>query len=391
MIGKGQKMIVSNREIRILLLYVSDVSGHYCAAKAIKQALEKLYPQVQVKEENLFNYGSSLIVSIINALYYTVVKLTPWLWGFLWDNRLIYWFTFPLRDFLYHYNFSRLYKEVIAPFSPHAVICTHNIACALCSTIKRKKSLSYSLAAVPTDYALHPYWFYKNVDFYFLPHEGLKENLQRKGIPSYKIQITGIPILSVFSEYKDRQKLKEKWDLKKDIFTILLMGGGQGMGSLHQIILNLNKLHLPVQLLVVSGTNHGLKEKLQEMKLKLDIPMKVWGYVKEVDELMEVSDLLISKPGGLTTAETLVKGLPIGIVNSLGGQEKKNQELLLKKKIAFKLSNKKEMRDLIVRFLYESHKSFEFKERQIKVKELAKPEAALDIVQKVMQSINEKF
>ncbi len=384
-------MIVSNKEIKILLLYISNVSGHYRAAEAIKQALEKLYPQVQVKEENLFNHGNSLIVKIMDALYYAVVKLTPWLWNFLWDNRLIYWFTFPSRDFLYHYNSSRFYKEVIAPFSPRAVICTHNIACALCSTIKRKKSLSYLLAAVPTDYALHPYWFYKNVDFYFLAHERLRENLQRKGIPSYKIQTTGIPILSVFSEYQDRQKLKKKWGLKKDVFTILLMGGGQGMGSLRQIVLNLDKLHLPVQLLVVSGINHGLEEKLQEMKSKLDVPMKVWGYVEEVDELMEVSDLLISKPGGLTTAEVLVKGLPMGIVNSLGGQEKRNQEFLLKKKIAFKLSNKKDMTDLIVRFLHESHESFDFKEWQIKVKELAKPEAALDIARRVVQSINEKF
>ncbi len=383
-------MSVSNKEIRILLLYVSDVSGHYRAAEAIKQALEKLYPQAQVKEENLFNHGNSLIVKIMDALYYTVVKLTPWLWDFLWDNRLIYWFTFPLRDFLYHYNSSRLYKEVIAPFSPQAVICTHNIACALCSTIKRKKNLSYLLAAVPTDYALHPYWFYKNVDLYFLAHEGLRKNLQRKGIPSCKIRITGIPTLSIFSEYKNRQKLKEKWGLK-NVFTILLMGGGQGMGLLHQIVLNLNKLHLPIQLLVVTGTNHGLEEKLQEMKSKLDVPMRVWGYVEEVDELMEVSNLLISKPGGLTTAETLVKGLPMGIVNSLGGQEKKNQELLLKKKIAFKLSNKKEMTDLIVRFLHESPESFDFKEWQTKVKELAKPEAALDIARRIIQSINEKL
>jgi len=384
-------MSVSNKEIRILLLYVSDVSGHYCAAEAIKQALEKLYPQVQVKEENLFNHGNSLIVKIMDALYYAVVKLTPWFWDFLWDNRLIYWFTFPLRDFFYHYNSSRFYKEIIAPFSPQAVICTHNIACAICSTLKRKKSLSYLLTAVPTDYALHPYWFYENVDFYFLAHEGLREDFQRKGIPSYKIRTTGIPILSTFSEYKDRQKLKKKWGLEKDVFTILLMGGGQGMGSLRQIVLDLNKLRLPVQLLVVSGTNHGLEEKLQEMKSKLDVPMKIWGYAEEVDELMEVSDLLISKPGGLTVAEALVKALPIGIVNSLGGQEKRNQELLLKKKIAFKLSNKKEMTDLIVRFLHESPESFDFKERQTKAKELAKPAAALDIARIIIQSIDEKF
>jgi len=384
-------MIVSNRKIRILLLYTSDISGHYRAAEAIKQALEKLYPQVQVKEENLFNHGNCLIVKIMDALYYTMVKLAPWLWDLLWDNKLIYWLIFPLRNFLYHCNSSRLYKEVIAPFSPQAVICTHNIACALYSTIKRKKSLSYLLAAVPTDYALHPYWFYKNVDFYFLAHEGLRENLQRKGIPSYKIRTTGIPILSAFSEHKDRQKLKKKWGLKKDILTILLMGGGQGMGSLRQIVLDLNKLRLPVQLLVVSGTNHGLEEKFQEMKPKLDVPMRVWGYVEEIDELMEVSDLLISKPGEITTAEDLVKGLPIGIVNSLGGQEKRNQELLLKKKIAFKLSNKKEMTDFIVRFLHKSPESFDFKERQTKVKELAKPRAALDIARIIIQSIDEKF
>lgn len=376
-----------NGKIRILLLHTGVLSGHRQASKAIREALNKLYPKTEVKERNIFRYGHPCWRYLLDSLYQSLIKLVPWLWDFIWDSKEVYYLTYILRSFLYRINYFRLYKEVIHPFNPQAVICTFSIPCAICSVIKEKKGVNYLLAAVPTDFYLHPYWFYKNIDIYFLPHKGLRKELIRKKVDPDKIQITGIPISLNFSKSREAKKLKNKWGLKENLFTILLIGGGQGMGSLEEIVLTLNNLRLPIQLLVVTGTNRHLKRKFEKMQPKLSFPLKILGYTRHISELMEASDLLISKPGGLTVAEALAKHLPLGIVNSLAGQERRNRELLLKKGIAFELKDKESIIDLIHKF---SNDSFDLKSWRQRVKDLARPKAALDIAQKIMYLIEEK-
>ena len=374
--------------MKILLLYASRVSGHRRAAEAIEQALERLYPQIKVRKEDLFKHGNPLARKILDDLYYAAIKVTPWFWDFLWNSNLIFWLTCGLREFSCRLNSFRLYKEVIASFNPQVVVCTHGLPLALCSTIKRRRKLDYLLVAVPTDYSLHPYWTYNNVDVYFLAHEGMRDGLRKKGISQAKVQVCGIPISPIFSEDTDKEELKNKWQIRHDLFTILLMGGGQGMGPLRRTVDALNGLGLPIQLLIVTGTNDGLKKELQEIESELSIPSKILGYTKKIDELMEISDLLMSKPGGLTITEALVKDLPLGILDSLAGQERKNQEFLLKKKIAFNLQREKEMVSLIQRFL---DGSFDFENWQARARELVKPKAALDIARRIVELANEKF
>ena len=374
--------------MKILLLYVSRVSGHRRAAEAIEQALKRLYPQIKVRKEDLFKHGNPLVRKVLDDLYYAAIRVTPQFWDFLWNSNLIFWLTYALREFSCRLNSFRLYRQVILPFNPQVVICTHGLPLAICSTIKRRRKLNYLLVAVPTDYSLHPYWSYNNVDVYFLAHEGMKDSLRRKRISQDKVQIRGIPILPIFSEDTDKEDLKNKWQIKHDLFTILLMGGGQGIGPLRRTVEVFNGLGLPIQLLIVTGTNHGLKKELQEIESELSIPVKILGYTERINELMEISDLLISKPGGLTIAEALVKNLPLGILDSLAGQERKNQEFLFKKKIAFNLRGEKEMVSLIQRFL---DGSFDLENWQIRTRELVKPRAALDIAKRIVELANERF
>lgn len=371
-------------EIRVLILYMAAATGHRQAAEAVRQALKKFYPEAKIRRENLSLYGNSLIRCLLEGLYNAIIKLAPWLWNFIWDSKEIYWLTYGLTNFLYRLNYLRLYKKVFLSFNPQIVISTHSIACALSSVIKKMKKTSYLLAAVPTDFCIHPYWFYENVDIYFLPHKELEKGLIRKGIDSKKIEISGIPVSLNFSRSYDRRKLRKKWELKENLFTILLMGGGQGVGSLREIVLNLDSSRLPIQLLVVTGANRRLKRKFQRIQSRVSLPLKVLGYTRQVDELMEVSDLLISKPGGLTTAEALVKELPLAIVDSLAGQERRNKELLLKKEIAFELNSKEDMIYLIKNFI---DNSFDLESWRRRARELAHPGAAQKIAQTVMKLV----
>jgi len=372
---------------RVLLLYIGDVSGHRQGARAIKQAFQQEYPGVTVKEENLFRHGNPFVRCSLDSLYYALIKLTPWFWDIIWDSKEVYWLTYLLRTLLYRMNYHRLYREVIKPFNPQVVICTHSLSCAICSTIKQEKNLDYLLIAVPTDFYLNPYWFYKNVNMYFLPQNNSSFNYLKQKIPRDKLQITGIPISPEFLKSKDRFYLRNKWQVKEDLFTILIMGGGQGWGALEEIVLALGKTLLPLQVLVVTGTNRSLKRNLCKIGSKLNFPFKVWGYVKEIDELMEISDLLITKPGGLTTAEALSKGLPMGIMDSIAGQERRNKKLLLEKALAFNLDSPEDVVSLVRRCI---DSGFNRKLWEKRAKELARPYASQKIVHRIMKMLKDK-
>lgn len=377
----------SHQRLRILVLYMAAATGHRQAAEVIRQTSEELYPEVEVRRESLARYGNPFLRYLLEDLYNAIIRLAPWFWNLIWDSKEVYWLTYGLRNLLYQLNYSRLYKKIILPFDPQAVICTHNIACALCSVIKKAKGVNYLLAAVPTDFCVHPYWFYNNVDVYFLSHKGLKKKLVEMGADPRKIKITGIPISFSFSKSYNGERLKKKWGLKEDFFTILLMGGGQGMGSLKKSVLALNKSHLPIQVLVVTGANRRLGKKIRRIQSKVDFPLKVLGYTRKIDELMEISDLLISKPGGLTTAEALTKEIPLGILDSLAGQERKNKGLLLEKGIAFELRSKEAMICLIKNFM---EGSFDWENWRSRVRNLARPKAAQEIAQTVIELIKKE-
>jgi len=373
--------------MRILLLYVSAVSGHRRAAEAIAEAFHKFYPEAEVRQENLFQHGNSFVRCLLDSFYYALIKLTPWLWDLIWDSQSVYWLTYGIRNLLYQLNYHCLYREVIYPYQPQAVICTHNIACALCSLIKREKKMNFLLAAVPTDFSLHPYWYYPGVDLYLIPHENMRAKLIRQGVKGNQIESTGIPISLGFGRRENQRKLRQKWGLDPDLFTILLMGGTMGLGPIEEIVHTLSNMGISLQLLVVTGINRHLKRKLEQLQSRINFPLKIWGFVNEIDELMEISNLLISKPGGLTTAEALSKAVPMGIVNSLAGQERRNRELLLERGVAFDLREGQEITHLVRRL---SDGAFNWESWGEKVRELARPHASREIARQVIMGLKKK-
>jgi len=373
--------------MKVLIVYISDISGHRQAAKAIKQAFQESYPWVTVREENLFRHGNPFITCSLDSLYYALIKVTPWLWNIIWDSEEVYWLTYFVRSVLYRMNYHRLYREVIKPFDPQVVICTHSLSCAICSTIKYDKKMNYLLVAVPTDFYLNPYWFYKNVDMYFLPQDDSKLECLRKKISHDKLQVSGIPISPQFCQHKDKNCLREKWQMKDSLFTILIMGGARGLGDIKDIVVALDKSSLPLQVIVVAGTNRKLKRELRRLSSRLSFPFKVYGYVREIDELMEISDLLISKPGGLTTAEALSKALPMVVVDSIAGQERGNRKFLLEKGLAFSLNRTKDLISVVRKFI---NNDFDKTLWEKKIKDVARSGSSREIARKIVGMIKNK-
>jgi processive 1,2-diacylglycerol beta-glucosyltransferase len=173
--------------------------------------------------------------------------------------------------------------------------------------------------------------------------EETKVHLEKLGIPVDKITVSGIPIAPVFAEHKDKLEMRNKHGLDKGKLTILVSAGGFGVGNVEHLLEALSELKTPAQIIAVCGRNEELKTKLQKLAIeKLNsktVGFKPIGYTKEMDEYMSASDLIVGKPGGLTTSEALAKGLIFVIVNPIPGQEERNSDHLLENGCAIKCNN----------------------------------------------------
>jgi processive 1,2-diacylglycerol beta-glucosyltransferase len=186
-------------------------------------------------------------------------------------------------------------------------------------------------------------WLCRNYEHYFVALDETRVHLEKIGIPAEKITVSGIPIDPVFAETKDKAAMREKLGLEKDKLTILVSAGGFGVGKIEHLLEALAGLQTPAQTVAVCGRNEELRNNLEKLaKEKLNNPRVAFypiGFTREMDEYMSASDLIVGKPGGLTTSEALAKGLIFVIVNPIPGQEERNSDHLLEKGCAIKCNN----------------------------------------------------
>ncbi|MBA2123415.1 hypothetical protein B9J78_00480 [bacterium Unc6] len=209
--------------------------------------------------------------------------------------------------------------------------------CGISSELKSKGEISASLIAVITDFDAHPYWFSKYVDEFIIPTEEMKEEFISYGIEANRIHAFGIPIHPGFSKTQNKLALKTKLGMRKDLPTILVMGGGWGLGPIEKIVQHLNGSKMALQLIIVAGKNEALYDKLKKISPEPNISIKNFGYVNNIDELMEISDIAITKPGGLVASELLTKGLPAVLIDVIDGQERANGNYLISKGVACRI------------------------------------------------------
>lgn len=371
---------------RVLLLYISNNSGHHRATMAIEESLNLVKPGIRVMNINCFNYTNPVLEKVINSIYNKVIKKKPEVWEYLYDNPKIVRRTRKLRKLIHKLNSKKL-KRLISNFNPDAVICSQAFPCGMVADFKKTYKLAFPLLGVLTDYAPHSYWMYDNVDAYIVPNEKTKNRFVNSGIKQNKIFPFGIPISTRFSGSIDKESARRALKLDDNKPTILIMGGGQGLGPIEDLIFAINTIQSPCQLIVVCGTNKKLKKWLEKRKILFKKKMSILGYSKETEMLMGISDLIVSKPGGLTTAEALAKGLPIVIVNPIPGQEAKNTEFLLEEGVAVKAKNPLDAAVLIEDLLNKPEKLNRMKAAALKH---AQPYSATKIAELVVKMVGQK-
>ena len=360
---------------RIILMYISEVSGHHSATNAIEKALKYLFPRTEVLNINAFNYTNPISEKIVNRLYMGVIKRTPKIWDYLYDNPTIVKKIESLKQRIHTLNSSKLQK-LFDKFRPDAVACAQAFPCGMVADYKRTYGSTLPLVAVLTDYVPHAYWIYEEVDYYISPSEDVAMRLIEKGVPVRKIKTFGIPFDHTFNEKVDAHRLKARLGLQTDVFTVLIMGGGQGLGPIKTIVRSLERLFDPMQMIVVCGTNKKLYNSLRRKIKKYKKKCVLFGYTDTINELMSVSDIIITKPGGITTAEALTKQLPIIIVKPIPGQEINNTVYLTKKGAAVKIDKPEEVGRVVQALLLDPQRRTNLRQA---AGFISKPDASLDI------------
>ena len=369
---------------RILLLYISVNSGHQKAALALERALRLLDTEVEILNINSFNYTNPLVERVINRTYLGVIKNRPEVWEYLYDNPKVFRSLRKLRDLIHRLNSGKL-KALLDDFKPDVIVCTQAFPCGMMADMKASYNLDIPLIGVLTDCYPHSYWFFENVDYYIVNSETAAARMIEHGVAKERIRIYGIPIDPKFTGEVDKESVVRKLGLDPKLPAVLIMGGGQGLGPIAELVTALNRISLPIQVITVTGSNKKLFDWLERRRRSFRMKTTVLGFATNVDELMSVSSLIITKPGGLTISESLSKGLPIVILNPIPGQEAKNTEFLVKEGVAVKARTASDAALLTEGLMSQRSK---LEHMRLNAARLAKPNASVDIARLILECAN---
>lgn len=363
------------RTKRIILMYISEVSGHHSATLAIEKALKILQPNSEVLNINAFNYTNPVSEKIINTLYMAVIKKTPQIWDYLYDNPRVVKNLSRARNAIHKFNSPKL-KNLFDKFRPDVIVCTQAFPCGMAADFKKTYNSDIPLVAVLTDYIPHSYWVFDSVDYYITPSNEVSQRLIKKGVPFNKVRPLGIPFDPKFNITISRRAVMQKLNLDEHLPTLLIMGGGQGLGPIKTIVKSLEKVKEGFQEIIVAGVNRKLYKSLKKKIKKYKKNILLLGFVDNINELMVISNIIITKPGGVTTSEALAKNIPMIIVKPIPGQEVNNAAYLTQNEAAIKIDKPGKINFVIEDLLRDRRKLKHLGEAAGRI---AKPDASLDI------------
>src|SRR2546423_9256703 len=369
---------------KVLILSASAGAGHVRAAEAVEKAFRELGAAREVRHVDTLDYTNKLFRHLYAKAYLDMVQKAPATLGWLYDHLDRPWQNERRRLALDRLN-TRPFVKLLKQYRPDITVCTHFLPAEIISWLKAKERLTNPQAIVVTDYDVHAMWLCHHYEQYFVALEETRVHMARLGIPTDKITVSGIPIDPLFARPKDKREMRAKHGLKQDRVCILISAGGFGVGSVAHIIEALLALKHPAQVVAVCGRNEELREQLtrtaKEIGTDGSVLLKVVGYTKEMDELMAAADVLLGKPGGLTTSEALARGLALCIVNPIPGQEERNSDHLLEEGVAVRANNLPALAYKLDRLLDDKSRFAAMTEN---ARRLARPRAASDIVNKLL-------
>jgi len=360
--------------------------GHKKAAIAVFKAFQKRGNAVTAQNIDTLEYANKFYKFVYNELYVFLMTSGKMLWGFL----------YYLTDLGPVDAFMRLFKgntdiknlpglaEMITRENPDAIVTTHFVLPSISEILKKKNDLSAKTFVVVTDYGPHAFWIAKDIDRYFIGADAMMPAMLKKGIPKEKITVTGIPTVEEFTREMNSAELRSKYGIQPDRKTIFTLSGGFGVGPTEEILKELCACKEKIQVIAVCGHNKQAYSNIEAMRDKLNYPVILFGFTDKVAELMAVSDLMVTKAGGISVTEALNMRLPMILFESIPGQETWNEKLLVEAGAARKAASIKEIPALANAIL---SSPVVYDSLRAGIEKIRRPRAADDIVDAVLRDI----
>jgi processive 1,2-diacylglycerol beta-glucosyltransferase len=324
---------------RILILSASVGNGHVTAAESLKKAFEIKGLAAEVRHEDVLKFTNPLFRRLYSKAYIGLVNNMPEVLGWMYDKFDEPWKNEKRRLFFDKLN-TRPFVKMVRDYDPDWIVCTHFLPSEIISDLKGTGKMSTPQAIVVTDFDMHAMWLCRHYEHYFVALDETRFYLESLGCPAEKTAVAGIPINPKFSETKPKDQMRAKYGLDPKMPTVILSLGGFGVGRIETLLDSLRSIKPPVQILAMCGKNEELKARLErEPAVSNGARVIPVGYTRDMDEYMSASDLIVGKPGGLTTCEALAKGLVFVIANPIPGQEERNADHLLEQGAAIRSNN----------------------------------------------------
>ncbi len=371
---------------KIIILYSTGGLGHKKAAFALFDAFQKRSDDVDVEIMDVLEYANSVYRIVYLNIYVFMMSRIKAVWGALYrfsNIPVVDKITRRSRGVMDFRSLPGLGK-VLVERSPDAVIATHFLLPSIAWRLKRNKDFRARLFTLITDYGPHNWWLSDNIDRFFVGAEVVAEEMVKRNIPSGKITVTGIPTGEEFTMDLDVEDLTKKYGLDRERKTIFIMSGGFGVGPIAKILFSLNSCRAEIQVIAVCGHNKAAYRNIQHLRNKLDYPLILFAFTDKVAELMSVSDVMITKAGGISVTEALNSRLPMILFASVPGQETWNEELLAGGGAAEKAKKVDEIPGIVDRVLL-SHEVYE--SLMAGIDRIRRPDAAERVVDAVMGEI----
>jgi processive 1,2-diacylglycerol beta-glucosyltransferase len=377
---------------KLLILSTTAGAGHLRAADALKRTAEQFYSSVEVEHRDILEFTSPLFRKVYSQVNNKIAGHAPELWGMIYkksESRGIIKQKHPLLKLFDQFNFKK-YIHFLNEIKPSAVLSTHFLPYVSISEEMKKQSWKIPFYSVPTDYDVHSLWISPLVKQYYVATDEAAWTVQSHGISEKRISVTGIPVSPEFTTIGDKISIRKELGLERNRFTIMILSGGYGIGVIDKLVPNVVEFLSTIrqqkfQVVVVCGKNKKLFDALSKMQIPRNVSFKLYEYVTFIDMLMDASDILITKSGGLTVTEALAKHLPMFIFDPVPGQEGRNADYLCEAGAAQRVSSFINLRYKLNRMIVNSTILTQMKNQ---TKRIAQPNAARTIIADILKQIS---
>lgn len=309
--------------------------------------LRRIEPAAKTPVVDSYDYAALVVSRVVSDGYLRMVKTIPQLYRYIYNRAERATEVGRFRTWAHQFTAGNL-RPLILAMRPDVVVCTHAFPCGAMAEYKSLFPDAPPVVAIVTDFAVHGFWIHERVDRYVVATEAMRDAVMARGIVKEAISVTGIPVRREFAHCgESRAALRERLNLPTDRRVVLLMGGGLGTAPMEAMISALQPMREPFAAVVLAGRNTRAARRLAEAAERLDFPVRALGFVDNVYDYMHAADVLVTKPGGLTTSEALVAQLPMVLCRPLPGQEERNAGVLVESGAAIRARSIEELPVLV--------------------------------------------